>query len=146
MADTVTKICMDIYRKLEKSRVLNIIEDLQIPDVLEIYYFYNLLWKYVKKYISIQASIFLFVLNILNAEYITLYSYLTFYPTFGMSRSLCLQCAGFLYSRKLYGISPICWFNSDNHVLGRHAYETFLKYVLRHVLGYNVEKTLETSK
>jgi hypothetical protein len=66
MADTVTKICMDIYRKLEKSRVLNIIEDLQIPDILEICYLYNLQSKYVKKYISIQASIFLFVLNILK--------------------------------------------------------------------------------
>jgi hypothetical protein len=41
--DTGTKICMDIYRKLEKSRVLNIIEDLQIPDILEICYLYNLL-------------------------------------------------------------------------------------------------------
>jgi hypothetical protein len=49
----MTKICMDIYRKLEKSRVLNIIEDLQIPDILEICDLYNLLWKYVKKYISI---------------------------------------------------------------------------------------------
>jgi hypothetical protein len=39
MADTVTKICMDTYRKLEISRVLNIIEDLQIPDILEICYF-----------------------------------------------------------------------------------------------------------
>jgi hypothetical protein len=66
MAGTVTKICMDIYRKLEKSRVSNIIEDLQIPDILEVFYSYNLLWKHVKKYISIQASIFLFVLNILN--------------------------------------------------------------------------------
>jgi hypothetical protein len=36
------------YRKLEKSRVLNIIEYLQIPDILEICYVYNLLWKYVK--------------------------------------------------------------------------------------------------
>jgi hypothetical protein len=66
MADTVIKICIDIYRKLEKSRVLNIIEDLQIPDILEICYLYNLQWKYVKIYISIQASIFLFVLNILK--------------------------------------------------------------------------------
>jgi hypothetical protein len=67
MADTVTKICMYIYRKLEKSRVLNIKEDLQVPDILEICYLYNSLWKYVKKYISIQASIFLFVLYILNS-------------------------------------------------------------------------------
>jgi hypothetical protein len=29
------KICMNIYRKLEKSRVLNIIEDLQIPVIFE---------------------------------------------------------------------------------------------------------------
>jgi hypothetical protein len=42
MADTGTKICMDIHRKLEKSRVLNII-DLQIPDILEICFLYNLL-------------------------------------------------------------------------------------------------------
>jgi hypothetical protein len=43
MADTGTKICMDIYRKLKKSKVLNIIEDLQIPDILEICYLCNLL-------------------------------------------------------------------------------------------------------
>jgi hypothetical protein len=49
MADKVTKVYMDVYRKLEKSRVLNIIEGLQIPDILEICYLYNLLWKYVKK-------------------------------------------------------------------------------------------------
>jgi hypothetical protein len=67
MADTGTKSCMDIYRKLEKSRVLNIIDDLQIPDILEICYLYNLLWRYVKKYISIQAWIFLFVLFILKS-------------------------------------------------------------------------------
>jgi hypothetical protein len=69
MADTGTKHYMDIYRKFEKSRVLNIIEDLQIPDILEICYLYNLLLhvKYVKKYTSIQASIFLFVLFILNS-------------------------------------------------------------------------------
>jgi hypothetical protein len=66
MADRVTKMCMDIYRKLEKSWVLNIIEDLQIPGILEICYLYNLLWKYVKKHISIQVSMFLFVLNILK--------------------------------------------------------------------------------
>jgi hypothetical protein len=43
MADKVTKICMDIHRKLEKSRVLNIIERLQIPNILEIiiYIIYN---------------------------------------------------------------------------------------------------------
>jgi hypothetical protein len=42
MADIVTKFCMDIDRKLEKSRVLNIIERLQIPNILEISYLYNL--------------------------------------------------------------------------------------------------------
>jgi hypothetical protein len=68
MADTMTKICMDIYRKLEKSRVLNIIEGLQVPNILEICYLYSLLWKYVKKYISIQASIFLFVSSVLKFE------------------------------------------------------------------------------
>jgi hypothetical protein len=69
MADTVTKLCMDIYRKLEKSRVLDIIERLQVPDILEICYLYDLLWKYVKKYITIQASIFLFVSSVLNYAY-----------------------------------------------------------------------------
>jgi hypothetical protein len=67
MADNVAKICMDIYRKLEKSRVLNVTERLQIPDNLEICYLYNLQWKYVKKYISIQTSIFLFVSSVLKA-------------------------------------------------------------------------------
>jgi hypothetical protein len=43
MADAVTKIYMDIYRKLEKSKVLNIIEGLQVPNILEICYLYNLL-------------------------------------------------------------------------------------------------------
>jgi hypothetical protein len=38
MADKFTKICMDIYRKLEKSRALKIIERLQIPNILEISY------------------------------------------------------------------------------------------------------------
>jgi hypothetical protein len=37
MADKVTKICMDIYRKLEESSVLNIIERLQSPNILEIF-------------------------------------------------------------------------------------------------------------
>jgi hypothetical protein len=36
MIDKVTKICMDMYKKLERSRVLNIIEGLQIPNILEI--------------------------------------------------------------------------------------------------------------
>jgi hypothetical protein len=36
MEDKVTKICMDIYRKLgEKSGLLNIIEGLQTPNTLE---------------------------------------------------------------------------------------------------------------
>jgi hypothetical protein len=42
MADKVTKICMDIYRKLEKSTVLNIIERLHVPYILKIYYLYYL--------------------------------------------------------------------------------------------------------
>jgi hypothetical protein len=42
MADKVTKMCMDIYGKLEKSTVLKIIERLQIPNILEICYLYNL--------------------------------------------------------------------------------------------------------
>jgi hypothetical protein len=42
MTDKVTKIYIDMYRKLEESGVLNIIEGLQIPDILEIY-LYNLL-------------------------------------------------------------------------------------------------------
>ena len=66
MADKVTKICMDIYRKLEKSRVLNVTERLQILNNSEICYLYKLQWKYVKKYISIQASIFLFVSSVLK--------------------------------------------------------------------------------
>jgi hypothetical protein len=61
MADKVTEICMDIYRKLEKSRVLNIIERLQIPNILEICYLYNLQRKYVKKYIYINPGINFFV-------------------------------------------------------------------------------------
>jgi hypothetical protein len=38
MANKVTKMCMDIYRKLEKSGVLNIRDGLQFPDILEICY------------------------------------------------------------------------------------------------------------
>jgi hypothetical protein len=68
MADKVIKICMDIYGELKISSVLNIIERLQIPNILEICYLYNLLWKYVKKYISIQASIFLFVSSVLKSN------------------------------------------------------------------------------
>jgi hypothetical protein len=41
MADTVTEICMDIYGKLEKSRVLNIIDSLQVRNILEICYLYE---------------------------------------------------------------------------------------------------------
>jgi hypothetical protein len=77
LADTVTKICMDIYRKLEKNWVLNIIEDLQIPGILEICYLYNLLWKYVKNIYINPGIDFLFVLNILKSfskiEFILLY-------------------------------------------------------------------------
>jgi hypothetical protein len=54
LADKVTKICMDIYRKLEKSNVLNIIEGLKIPNILEICYLYNLLWKYVKQDVFVK--------------------------------------------------------------------------------------------
>jgi hypothetical protein len=43
MADNVTKICVGIYRKLEKSRFLNIIEGLQIPNTLEMCHVCNLL-------------------------------------------------------------------------------------------------------
>jgi hypothetical protein len=43
MADTVRKNCIDIYGKLEKSRVLNITEGLQVPNILEMCYLYNLL-------------------------------------------------------------------------------------------------------
>jgi hypothetical protein len=38
MADKMTKL----YRTFEKSRVLNIIADLQIPNILEICYLHNL--------------------------------------------------------------------------------------------------------
>jgi hypothetical protein len=61
------KICLDIYGKL-KSKVLNIIESLHVPDILEICYLYDLLWKYIKTYISIQASIFLFVSSVLKCS------------------------------------------------------------------------------
>jgi hypothetical protein len=61
-------VARTVYRKWEKSRILNIIEGLQIPDILDICYLYNFLWKYVKKYISIQASIFLFVSSVLKHE------------------------------------------------------------------------------
>jgi hypothetical protein len=50
MVDKVTKICMGLYRKLKKSRVLNIIEGVQVPNILEICYLYNLQSNYVKKY------------------------------------------------------------------------------------------------
>jgi hypothetical protein len=42
MADKGTRLCMDISRTLEKSRILNIIENLEIPDILEICYLCNL--------------------------------------------------------------------------------------------------------
>jgi hypothetical protein len=59
---------MDIYGELKISSVLNIIERLQILNILEICYLYNLLWKYVKKYVSIQASNFLFVSSALKEQ------------------------------------------------------------------------------
>jgi hypothetical protein len=77
MADKVTKICMDMYRKLEKNRVLSVTERLQIPNNLEICYLYNLQWKYVKKYISIQASIFLVVSSVLDNSTFSWSSYTT---------------------------------------------------------------------
>jgi hypothetical protein len=43
---------------MEKSRVLNIIERLQITNILEICNSHDLQWKYVKKYISIPSSFF----------------------------------------------------------------------------------------
>jgi hypothetical protein len=36
MADNVTKICIDIYWKLEKSRVLKLAERLQTPNDLDV--------------------------------------------------------------------------------------------------------------
>jgi hypothetical protein len=42
MADKVIIICMEIYGELKISSVLNIIERLQIPNILEICYLYNL--------------------------------------------------------------------------------------------------------
>jgi hypothetical protein len=62
MADKVTKICMDIYTKLEKSRVLNVTERLQIPNNFEICYLYNLQWKYVKKYINPGIDFFVCII------------------------------------------------------------------------------------
>jgi hypothetical protein len=75
IADKVTKICL--YRKSEKSGVLNIKEGLQIPNNLEICNLYtcNLLCKYVKKYISIQASIFLFISSVLKVEFRASFAY-----------------------------------------------------------------------
>jgi hypothetical protein len=55
-----------VWTYMEKSRVLNIIAGLQVPNILENCYLYSLLWIYVKKYISIQVSIFLFVPSILK--------------------------------------------------------------------------------
>jgi hypothetical protein len=42
MADKVKRICMDIFRKLQNSRVVNIMEGLQIPGILEMCYLYDL--------------------------------------------------------------------------------------------------------
>jgi hypothetical protein len=38
------------------------------PNILEICYLHNLVWKHVKKYISIHASIFLFVSPVLKVS------------------------------------------------------------------------------
>jgi hypothetical protein len=68
MADKVTY--MHIYWKLEKSRVLNIIERLQIPHILEICYLYNLQLKlyYVKNIYQSRHRFLLFVPSVPNAQ------------------------------------------------------------------------------
>jgi hypothetical protein len=43
MADTVEKNCMDMCRKLDKSRVFSIIEGLEVPNILEICHLYKVL-------------------------------------------------------------------------------------------------------
>jgi hypothetical protein len=59
MADKVTKICMDMYRKLEKSTVLNIMKRLQVPYILEIIHIiYN---ENMSRNIYINAGIDFFV-------------------------------------------------------------------------------------
>jgi hypothetical protein len=65
----VIKICMDIYGELKISSVLNIIQRLQILDILEICYLYNLLWKYVKKYINPGIDFFVCIICPLKKKY-----------------------------------------------------------------------------
>jgi hypothetical protein len=67
MADIVTTICMDIYRKLEKSIVMNIIERLQICNILEICFriIYN--ENMSKIYIYKSSHPFFLVTSVLNA-------------------------------------------------------------------------------
>jgi hypothetical protein len=130
MADKVTKICMDIYRKLEKSRVLNVTERLQIRNNLEICYLYNLQWKYVKKYIhvSIQASIFLFVSSVLKRTTIKRKckpkNNVTFKVSYLVTNFLPLltQCEGNSNNKEVLAvqletssnlISPSSWYSND---------------------------------
>jgi hypothetical protein len=70
MADKVTKICMDIYRKLEKRRVLNI-ERLQIPNISDIFLSMYFTMKICLKIYN-HASIFLFISSVLNPVWIRL--------------------------------------------------------------------------
>jgi hypothetical protein len=71
-----------VYGKLKKSGVLNIIERLQIPNILEICYLNNLLWKYVKKYISIQASICLYHLSLsISIILLTMYPFVSIFSS-----------------------------------------------------------------
>jgi hypothetical protein len=142
MADKVKKNCMDIYGKLEKSRVLNIIERLQIPNILEICYLCNLQWKYVKKYISIQASIFLFVSSVIPVK------------LRGCSMAISiLQSQNFRFQiyhlpcRKL-GFYSI---NTFMFVLNQGAHTSFKKNILKQirmslVLEYNWHKTAVFTK
>jgi hypothetical protein len=58
MEDKVTRICMGIYRKLEKSGVLNVTERLQIANNLKICYLYYLQWSYVKKIYQSRHRLF----------------------------------------------------------------------------------------
>jgi hypothetical protein len=69
MADTVTKICMGIYRKLEKSRVLYIIEGLQVPNILEISYLYNYYENMSKNIYQSMHRFCLFVSSVLNITF-----------------------------------------------------------------------------
>jgi hypothetical protein len=131
MADKVTKICMDIYRKLGKSRVLNIIERLQNPNILAICYLYNLQWKYVKKYISIQASIFLFVSSVLKAKKKNIYILICLFqitsnfkigsvgdwnfPNIFFSSNMCLECRSWI--RKLSFLNVCNWYKRPKGIM-----------------------------